>query len=174
MRPGTILVGGGIGLSLLAAGPAGAQSASAKLVNAEGAAIGSVTMTQFAKGVQIIVEASDLPAGEHAFHIHAVGACEPPEFKSAGGHFDPTSVEHGWNNPKGHHGGDLPNVHVGDDGTLSVEYFSAAVTLGEGASSVFDADGSAIVLHQSADDHASDPAGNAGARIACGVLAKTQ
>jgi len=174
MRLGIIGFGGALGLALLAAGPAGAQSASAKLVNPDGAAIGSVTMTELAKGVQIIVEASDLPAGEHAFHIHAVGACEPPEFKSAGGHFNPTDAEHGWNNPKGHHAGDLPNVHVGDDGTLSLEYFSDAVTLGPGPTSVFDADGSAVVMHQGMDDYASDPAGNAGARIACGVLAKAQ
>ena len=174
MRTGTLLVTGLLSVGLLAAGPAGAQSASAKLSNSEGAAIGSVTMTQLAKGVQIIIEASDLPAGEHAFHIHAVGACEPPEFKSAGGHFNPTGAEHGWDNPGGHHAGDLPNIHVGDDGTLSVEYLTDAVTLGPGPNSLFDADGSAVVMHQDADDYQSDPAGNAGPRIACGVLAKSE
>ncbi len=173
MRVATILIGGLLSFGPLAAGPASAQSASAKLINSDGAAIGSVTMTQLAKGVQIIVEASDLPAGEHAFHIHAAGACEPPEFKSAGGHFNPGGAAHGWNNPAGHHAGDLPNVHVGDDGTLSLEYFTDAITLGPGPNSLFDADGSAVVMHQEADDYQSDPAGNAGPRIACGALAKS-
>jgi Cu-Zn family superoxide dismutase len=96
----------------------------------------------------------------------------PPEFTSAGGHFNPTEEQHGWNNPQGYHAGDLPNAHVQDDGVLAVEYFTDSVTLGEGESSIFDDDGSAIVMHEGADDYQTDPAGAAGARIACGVITK--
>ena len=174
MRIGTVLVGTLLSVGLLAPAPGSAQSASARLINPDGADVGSVTITQLARGVQVVLDASDLPAGEHAFHIHAVGACEPPEFASAGGHANPTGAEHGWDNPNGHHAGDLPNVHVGDDGTLSLELLTDAVMLGQSPNSLFDADGAAVVLHQEPDDYQSDPAGNAGPRIACGVLAKSE
>jgi Cu-Zn family superoxide dismutase len=165
-----------IALAVLAAvttaapiGGALAQEAEAEVHGADGAIIGKVTVTELAKGVHIVADVSNLPAGVHAFHIHAVGLCEPP-FTSAGGHFNPTGVEHGWNNPNGHHAGDLPNVHVGADGVLAIEMFTNAVTMGDGETSLFDADGSSIVMHQGPDDYHSDPAGDAGPRIACAVI----
>ena len=151
-------------------GEARAQGAEAEVLGADGTAIGTVTVTEVAKGVHILAEVSNLPSGVHAFHIHAVGLCEPP-FTSAGGHFNPTGAQHGWNNPNGHHAGDLPNVHVEADGVLAIEVFTAAVTMTEGETSLFDADGASIVMHQGPDDYHTDPAGDAGARIACAVIA---
>jgi superoxide dismutase, Cu-Zn family len=172
MRLRTILAGSVVGVGLLAAGPAGAQSANAVLIDPDGKEIGNVAIEQLERGVRIFAQATNLPAGTHAFHIHQTGKCDPPDFKSAGGHFNPTEEQHGWNNPKGHHAGDFPNVHVQDDGRLAIEYFTDSVTLGEGETSIFDADGSAIVMHEGADDYKTDPAGDAGARIACGVIEK--
>jgi superoxide dismutase, Cu-Zn family len=156
----------------LAATQVGAQTANAVLINPDGKEIGSVALTQLAQGVRIFAQAADLPPGVHAFHIHETGECTPPDFTSAGGHYNPGGAEHGWANPNGHHAGDLPNVHVQEDGVLAVEYFTDAVTLGEGDATLFDDDGSAIVMHEGADDYETDPAGDAGARIACGVIAK--
>jgi Cu-Zn family superoxide dismutase len=156
----------------LLATQAGAQSANAVLVDPDGKEIGNVALSQLAQGVRIFAEAADLPPGVHAFHIHETGECQPPDFESAGGHYNPTGEQHGWDNPEGHHAGDLPNVHVQDDGVLAVEYFTDSVTLGEGDATLFDDDGSAIVMHEGADDYQTDPAGDAGSRIACGVIAK--
>jgi Cu-Zn family superoxide dismutase len=172
MRLGTILLGGAVAVGLLAAGPAGAQSANAVLIDVDGKEIGNVAVEHLERGVRIFAQAAGLPAGTHAFHIHQTGKCDTPDFKSAGGHFNPTEEQHGWNNPNGHHAGDFPNVHVQDDGKLAIEYFTDAVTLGAGETSIFDDDGSAIVMHAGADDYKSDPAGDAGARIACGVIKK--
>jgi Cu-Zn family superoxide dismutase len=166
----TAMAASGLALLLaVVAGGASAQEAEGELLGADGTPIGSVTLTEMAKGVHILVEASGLPAGVHAFHIHAVGICEPP-FTSAGGHFNPTNVQHGWNNPEGHHAGDFPNVHIGEDGALNLEIFTDAVTLGEGQTSLFDADGTSIVMHEGQDDYHTDPAGDAGSRIACAVV----
>lgn len=156
-------------LTALVVGEARAQVAEGELINAEGAVIGTVVMTEMEQGVHILAEASGLPPGVHGFHIHAVGICEPP-FTSAGGHFNPGNDEHGWDNPKGHHAGDLPNVHIQSNGALAVEYFTDDVSLDEGSDSLFDADGSSIVLHAGEDDYRSDPAGHAGDRIACAVI----
>jgi Cu-Zn family superoxide dismutase len=150
--------------------PAAAQSASAPLKDAKGKDVGSVNLTQTPHGVLINVAVKGLPPGEHAFHVHAVGKCEPP-FTSAGGHFNPGGKKHGLLAAEGHHAGDMPNLHIPQSGDLTVEVLNADITLDKGKpNSVFDADGSAIVIHAGSDDYKGDPAGNAGSRIACGVI----
>lgn len=168
----SMLIGGGFAVLLLAAAamPASAQTANANLKSADGKDVGSVKLTQLPEGVLLTVSLKGVPAGAHAFHVHAVGKCEPP-FTSAGGHFNPESSKHGIMAEEGHHAGDMPNLHVPDSGNLTIEVMNAAVTLEKGEpNSLFDDDGSAIVIHAGADDYKSDPAGNAGGRIACGVV----
>jgi Cu-Zn family superoxide dismutase len=108
--------------------------------------------------------------GTYAAHVHTVGACTAPDFTSAGPHWNPTGAQHGRNNPAGMHKGDLPNLSVGTDGRGSLEFLIAGAALRGGAAPLLDADGAAVVIHAQADDYRTDPAGNAGARIACGVL----
>ena len=147
-----------------------ADQASAVLKDAQGAEVGKVTLTTTPSGVLISLDLTAFPAGEHAFHIHAVGKCEPPKFESAGPHFNPDSTKHGLMSPEGPHAGDMPNLHVPEGGKLQVEVLNPTVTLGA-ESALLDEDGSAIVVHAGADDYQTDPAGNAGDRIACGVIA---
>ena len=155
---------------LLMAGPAFAQSATAELKNAEGASVGTATLTQTAQGVLIKLAVQKLPPGDHALHLHAVGECTPP-FTTAGGHFNPAGKKHGMMAADGQHAGDMPNLHVPASGEIQVEVLNAAVTLAKGpANSLLDADGSAMVIHAQADDYKSDPTGEAGGRIACGVI----
>jgi superoxide dismutase, Cu-Zn family len=149
--------------------PVQAELASAQLKDATGKAIGDVDLMQTQAGVLLKVTVQGLPPGEHAFHIHAVGKCEAP-FESAGPHFNPGNHKHGMLAGAGH-AGDMPNLHVPQSGDLSVEVVNTAITLEKGKpNSVFDNDGSAVVIHAKADDYKSDPAGNAGDRIACGVI----
>jgi superoxide dismutase, Cu-Zn family len=150
--------------------PAAAQTASAALTNADGKDVGMTQLTQTPSGVLINLSIKGLPAGEHAFHVHAVGKCEPP-FTTAGGHFNPGSKKHGMMAAEGHHAGDMPNLHIPANGELAVEVLNASITLEKGKpNSVFDADGSAIVIHAGKDDYKTDPTGDAGGRIACGVI----
>jgi Cu-Zn family superoxide dismutase len=120
--------------------------------------------------VRIAVTVSGVTPGNHGFHVHLAGKCEGPDFKSAGGHFNPGAKEHGLESPKGAHAGDMPNLSVGADGTGKAEFVAHGTTLEAGAGSLFQKDGTALVLHAAADDMKSDPAGNAGGRIACGVI----
>ena len=113
---------------------------------------------------------TDLPPGQHAFHVHAVGRCEPP-FESAGIHFNPTQRHHGRDNPQGSHAGDMPNIEVTDRKAAKIEIILRDVSLMSGPNRLLDSDGASLVVHERADDYVSDPAGNAGARIACGVIA---
>jgi superoxide dismutase, Cu-Zn family len=147
-----------------------ADTASAVLKDADGKDVGRATLTDTPSGVLIRLDLTSAPAGDHAFHIHAVGKCEPPDFKSAGPHFNPDKTKHGLENPEGPHAGDMPNIHVPADGTLSIEVLNVDVSL-SGDSALLDEDGSALVLHAGPDDYLTDPAGDAGARIACGVIA---
>ena len=158
-----------IAVSLSLASPAVAQSAKAQLKDQKGAEVGTVDLTQTPAGVMLRLSLKGLPGGERAFHIHAAGRCEPP-FTTAGGHFNPAGQKHGLLVGPGH-AGDMPNLHIPQSGDLSVEVVNAAITLEKGKpNSVFDNDGSAIVIHAKADDYKSDPAGNSGDRIACGVI----
>jgi len=150
--------------------PAAAQTARANLKDANGKDVGSATLTQTPGGVLIALTVKGLPAGEHAFHVHAVGKCEPP-FTSAGGHFNPGNKKHGLMAAEGHHAGDMPNLHIPPSGELMVEVMNSDITLDKGKpNSVFDADGSALVIHANKDDYKTDPTGEAGGRIACGVV----
>ncbi|MGE5243512.1 MAG: superoxide dismutase family protein [Betaproteobacteria bacterium] len=158
-----------LGAALVSAQTPGAR---ADLKDAQGRSIGHATLTEGQHGVLLHVELTGAPGGDHAFHVHAVGKCDPPDFVSAGGHFNPASRQHGFMNPRGRHAGDLPNIRVPDDGRLTFDLFVDDVTLGSGAGSLFDADGSALVMHSGKDDYTSDPAGNAGSRVACGVITR--
>jgi Cu-Zn family superoxide dismutase len=116
------------------------------------------------------LDVKGLTPGLHAVHVHAVGKCEGPAFTTAGGHFNPTQKKHGFKSPEGAHAGDLPNMLVAKDGAGRFEALDDAITLKAGPASVFDADGSALVIHAGADDYVTDPAGNSGDRVACGVI----
>jgi superoxide dismutase, Cu-Zn family len=147
-----------------------AQVAKATLKSADGKTVGEANLVQGSHGVLIRLVFSGLPVGQHAVHVHAVGKCEPP-FDSAGGHFNPDAKKHGIEAVGGTHAGDMPNLHVPSTGDLAVEILNTDITLEKGRpNSVFDPDGSALVIHANADDYKSDPAGNAGGRIACGVI----
>ena len=153
----------------LAAPAAAADKATAVLKDAKGNEVGKTELAATPNGVLISLDLTAVPAGEHAFHIHAVGKCEPPDFKSAGPHFNPDQTKHGLMNAEGPHAGDMPNLHVPGEGKLQVEVLNPMVSLNEKAS-LLDQDGSALVIHAGVDDYVSDPAGNAGDRIACGVV----
>jgi superoxide dismutase, Cu-Zn family len=145
------------------------DKASAVLKDAKGNEVGKVTLTSTPSGVLMSLDLTAVPAGEHAFHIHAVGKCDAPDFKSAGAHFNPDEKKHGLMNPEGPHAGDMANLHVPADGKLQIEVLNPMVTLSK-ENALLDEDGSAIVIHAGADDYKSDPAGNAGDRVACGVV----
>lgn len=156
-------------LPLLAVGCAAIEpqgGAPMPLVNASAQSIGTVRAWQTAGGVSFRISATGLPHGLHGLHVHAVGRCDPPDFTSAGAHWNPAGKQHGMNNPAGPHAGDLPNVEVAANGVLN-----ATVTLaGASMASLLDADGAALVIHASPDDYKTDPSGNSGARIACAVI----
>lgn len=158
----------------LSTGVATAQTAAkASFINVEGKKVGTATLTQTPGGVLIHLEVEGLAPGEHAFHVHQTGKCDAADkFASAGGHFEPAGHKHGYKTDGGPHAGDMPNQFVGADGKLTADVVNPQVTLAAGATSVFDADGSALVIHAKADDYASQPAGNAGDRAACAVIEK--
>lgn len=159
-----------VAVGLAIATPAfAADQATAVLKDPDGKEVGKVTLTAVPTGVLLDADLTALPPGDHAFHIHETGKCEAPDFKSAGGHFNPEEDEHGLMNKAGPHAGDMPNIHVPESGQLRIEVLNQMVHMGRG---LFDEDGSAIVIHEGADDYKSDPAGDAGARIACGVIEK--
>lgn len=152
---------------------AGAATANDSVVtvdvrDADGRTLGTLSLTQSARGVSASGRLAGLPPGPHAIHLHATGRCEPP-FESAGGHWNPTNQEHGSENPNGPHHGDFPNITVGSDSTVSIQVTSPDGRL-RGGNGLLDADGAAVVVHARPDDYRTNPSGNAGDRIACGVV----
>ena len=141
--------------------------ATAELQNLQGQPVGQVELQETPHGLIVTAEFTGLPEGSHGFHIHAVGKCEPP-FESAGGHFNPDDHQHGMKNPQGKHSGDLPNIHIPASGEATVEHFAVGLTLENLSGEA----GTSLVVHANADDYSTDPAGNAGDRIACGVISK--
>jgi Cu-Zn family superoxide dismutase len=163
------ITGLALGCTLLSGLAEAQPKASADMKDAAGKTVGEAILEQRDDGVQITVSFTGLPPGPHAFHIHETGRCEPP-FESAGGHFNPTGMQHGKDNPKGPHLGDLPNLDVPADGRVKAQVTVKDVTIAGGRNALLDADGAALVVHGNADDYKSDPAGNAGKRLACGVV----
>ncbi|HMK40491.1 MAG TPA: superoxide dismutase family protein [Methyloceanibacter sp.] len=145
------------------------HKAKAVLKDASGKEVGTAIFTTTPSGTLLDLKLTAIPPGVHAVHVHAVGKCEPPDFKSAGPHFNPDQTKHGIMSPEGPHAGDLPNIHVPPDGKLEVEFLDPVVTIAQEAA-LLDADGSSIVIHAGPDDYKTDPAGNSGDRIACGVI----
>jgi Cu-Zn family superoxide dismutase len=145
--------------------------ATAELKDGDGRVVGLATLRERSDGVLVRIEASGLKPGLHAVHVHAVGKCEGPSFSSAGGHFNPLGRKHGHKNVEGPHAGDVPNMLVAKDGSARFEVLTDGFTLRPGPLSLFDADGSALVIHVGVDDYVTDPTGNAGDRAACGVIA---
>ncbi|MEZ5829319.1 MAG: superoxide dismutase family protein, partial [Hyphomicrobiales bacterium] len=145
------------------------EKATAVLKDPDGNQVGTVTLFEAPSGVLLDVDLTAVPSGDHAFHIHETGKCEAPDFKSAGGHFNPEEDKHGLLNKAGPHAGDMPNIHVPETGKLMIEILNQRIDLNDG---LLDDDGSAIVIHEGPDDYVTDPAGDAGPRIACGVITK--
>jgi len=136
-------------------------TAKADLVDSKEKKVGTAELTQTPEGVKTALTVSDLASGQHAFHIHNVGKCEGPDFKSAGAHFNPYNKKHGLKNPEGPHAGDMENIEIGSDGTGKAEIVNKQVTLADGPNSLFHEGGTAIVVHARPDDNMTDPAGNA-------------
>ncbi len=145
-----------------------APAATATLHDLVGLRVGTVTFLESHAGIIVYGDVSGLGLGAHAVHIHEVGKCEPP-FTTAGGHFNPTGRHHGYRNPEGPHLGDLPNIDTPAAGRRHFEFLLPGVTL-KGENALLDKDGASIVFHSTRDDYLTDPAGNSGSRIACGVI----
>jgi superoxide dismutase, Cu-Zn family len=167
-----------VGVALMLAGCATGMedkaplSGEATLKDKDGKQVGQATLIQTPEGVRIAVSGFRLPPGVHGLHIHAVGVCQPPEFNSAGAHFNPAGKKHGLQSPDGPHAGDLPNLTANAIGEGGVDVVNKLVTLGPGPNSLFGENGTTIIIHAGPDDMKTDPTGNSSGRIACGVVTK--
>ena len=149
-----------------------ADGARIQLTDREGESVGTLTLAMESNGVRFTGRVHDLPAGQHGVHIHEVGKCESPDFQSAGPHFNPTARQHGPKNPQGAHAGDIGNIEVDQSGFADVSFVAKGVTLTEGTTSLLKPGGTSLVIHAHPDDLTSDPSGNSGERIACGVITR--
>lgn len=182
MRRKGLLAGAAVlGLAGCAAAGTIADTQTVTVRDVAGRTVGTALLTPAADGVQVVLSVNGLPAGTHGFHIHMNGVCDPsppPDsvgrvepFRTAGPHFNPTSRQHGFENPAGYHRGDLRNVEVGADGRGGGSSVALGATLtGGGPNSLRKPGGTSLIVHASADDYRTDPSGNSGARIACGVI----
>ena len=146
--------------------PAASASARASLYSTSGIAMGTAVVEEMTGGLRLTVKGMALPSGGHGTHIHATGKCDAPDFATAGGHWNPSGKQHGLSNPMGPHAGDLPNMIIGTDGAGSITINLPGATM----AGLLDADGAALVIHAQPDDNHTDPSGNSGGRIACGVF----
>jgi superoxide dismutase, Cu-Zn family len=135
----------------------------------DGSHVGEATLTQRGGGTEVAIRVHDLEPGIRGFHVHETPRCDPPDFESAGGHFNPHGQEHGFNNPEGPHAGDLPNLRIGEDGAADTTFVSEHLRLHNGEEALLTT-GGALVIHAEEDDYETDPTGEAGDRIACGVI----
>jgi superoxide dismutase, Cu-Zn family len=164
-------IGLSVGLAVSSLHAAPKIGASATIINAKGKSIGTATLTETVDGIILQINAKGLKKGDHGLHIHRTGKCELPKFDSAGPHFDLGGHQHGRDNPKGAHTGDLPNITPGKRKMATAEAVIPGIAL-FGANGLLDSDGAAIVIHAGPDDYKTDPSGNSGARVACGVFNK--
>lgn len=161
-----------IAASLIAIPAFAVEKISGSLKNAEGKEVGTVQLTQLKHGVRIVLDVNGLTPGEHAFHVHEKGSCAAPDFKSAGSHFSVGNKKHGFDVADGPHHGDMPNLVADDSGRARLEVINPHVTLGKGKNSLLREGGTSIVVHAKADDYKSQPAGDAGDRVACAEIKK--
>ncbi|MEH7323347.1 superoxide dismutase family protein [Cytobacillus firmus] len=169
MRKGLML---GVFLLLSGCGEENITNTEVEMYNAAGDSLGTIKVQEQASGVKLTGDLSGLPPGELAIHIHEEAKCEPPDFKSAGNHFNPDNKEHGLLHPKRSHAGDLPNLIVEDDGKVKIDFMAPQVTLKEAKTSLLTKEGTSIVIHDGPDDGMTQPAGDSGERIACGRISK--